>query len=354
MSSINIERKPFGTMPDGQPVERLTLTNKSGAGVSFTTLGGAIISIIVPDRDGNLGDVVLGYDNAPAMLTAGGYMNALIGRVANRIGGASFTLDGVKYQLAANDHGNHLHGGKAGFDKRVWDASILPSGDGARLTLVSPDGDENYPGELRVSVTYTWSGANELDIHYEASTDKTTILNLTNHAYFNLEGLSSQTISDHDITIDSSHITAVADKECIPTGELYPVENTPLDLRGYRNMGEALALESTDPQMSNGVGFDHCYILKQEGFRKAASVRSSKSGRVIRVDTDAPGVQFYSGNHIKGGVAGKAGIPYVYRQGFCLETQNWPDAVNHPAFPSPILKPGGRYSTRTRFTFEIY
>ncbi|MDR2657579.1 MAG: galactose mutarotase, partial [Oscillospiraceae bacterium] len=192
-----VKRTPFGQTPDGTPVDQFTITNESGASVSLVTLGGTITSINVPDRDGKLDDVVLGYDNVAAMRVAGGYMNALIGRVGNRIGGARFTLNGVEYRLAQNDHGNHLHGGAVGFDKHIWDAEIVAGG--VRLNTVSPDGEENYPGTLRVAVTYTWSDANELTIQYEAQTDKDTIVNLTNHAYFNLEGLSSRTIADHRI-----------------------------------------------------------------------------------------------------------------------------------------------------------
>ncbi|MDR1598734.1 MAG: galactose mutarotase [Oscillospiraceae bacterium] len=346
-----VTREPFGRAPDGTPVDQFTITNASGASVSLVTLGGTITSINVPDRDGKLGDVVLGYDNLAATRVAGGYMNALIGRVCNRIGGARFTLNGEEYRLARNDKGNHLHGGAVGFDKHIWEAEII--GQGVRLTTVSPDGEEGYPGSLSVAVTYTFTDDNALSIQYEASTDKDTVVNLTNHAYFNLEGLGSRTIADHEMMIDADSVTAVASADCIPTGELYPVAGTPLDLRGFRNLGEALSLEKTDPQMIRGVGFDHNYVLNGKGFRLAAMVRSPASGRVMRVDTDAPGVQFYSGNHIRGEVIGKAGVPYEYRQGFCLETQNWPDAINRPNFPDSVLRPGQQYSTKTTFTFGI-
>ncbi|GHU67400.1 aldose 1-epimerase [Clostridia bacterium] len=350
MPAITVKRAPFGEMPDGRLVDQYTITNASGSSVSLVTLGGTITSINVPDRDGKLGDVVLGYNNLAAMRVAGGYMNAIIGRIGNRIGGAKFTLNGVEYRLAQNDHGNHLHGGKVGFDKHVWQAEVIDGG--VRLTTVSLDGEENYPGTLNVAVTYTFSDDNALTIQYEATTDKDTIINLTNHAYFNLEGLQSRTISDHEIKIDSNAITEISSAECIPTGKLYPVEGTPLDLREFRSMGEGLSKESTDVQMSYGVGYDHNYTLSQEGFRRVVTARAPKSGRVMHVDTDAPGVQLYSGNHIHGDVIGKAGVPYEYRQGFCLETQNWPDAVNHPNFPNSVLKPGGKYSTKTTFTFE--
>ncbi|GHU71805.1 aldose 1-epimerase [Clostridia bacterium] len=349
--SVSVASAPFGQMPDGTPIDQFTLTNASGASVSFVTLGGTITTISVPDRDGNLGDVVLGYNNLAVMRAAKGYMNALIGRVGNRIGGARFTLNGKAYRLFANDGGNHLHGGAVGFDKHVWDAEIVDSG--VRLTIISPDGEEGYPGTLTAAVTYTWSDANELCIHYEATTDKDTIVNLTNHAYFNLEGLESHHIGGHEAWIDADTITAVADSQCIPTGELYPVAGTPLDLRKFRRLDEAFALESTDPQMQNGVGFDHNYVVNGSGFHRIATVRAPKTGRIMHVDTDAPGVQFYSGNHIHGDAIGKAGVPYEYRQGFCLETQNWPDAVNHPNFPSPVLKPGEKYQTKTVFTFGV-
>ncbi|MDR0396858.1 MAG: galactose mutarotase [Oscillospiraceae bacterium] len=346
-----VVRAPFGRMPDGTPVDQFTITNASGASVSIVTLGGIITSVVVPDRNGKLGDVVLGYDNLSAMRVAGGYMNAVIGRVCNRIGAARFTLNGIEYQLARNDNGNHLHGGAVGFDKRVWDAEIVERG--VRLTLVSPDGDEGYPGALTVNVTYTFTDDNALTIQYQAVSDKDTIVNLTNHAYFNLEGLESRSIADHEMRINAESVTAIASAECIPTGELYPISGTPLDLREFRNLGEALEMEKTDPQMSMGVGFDHNYVMKGKGFKRAATLRAPKSGRVMHVDTDAPGLQFYSGNHIHGDTIGKAGEPYEYRQGLCLETQNWPDAINHPGFPSSVLKPGGKYSTKTTFTFDV-
>ncbi|MDR1570103.1 MAG: galactose mutarotase [Oscillospiraceae bacterium] len=347
--AVKITRKPFGELPDGAKADAFTLTNESGASVSFTAYGGTILSILVPDRAGELGDVTLGYPSLAAMRVAGGYMNALVGRYANRIGGASFELDGKTYRLAANDGVNHLHGGAVGFDKKIWRADEIKGG--VRLGIISPDGEEGYPGELSVAVTYTWNDANELGILYEAVSDGRTILNLTNHAYFNLSGPSYPNLDRHSIRVDADAITAVSGAGCIPTGERLPVENTPLDLRSLRNISEGLSEESTNEQMRFGSGYDHNYIINGAGMRLAAEAVDFLSGRTMRVYTDQPGVQFYSGNHISGTTIGKAGVPYRRRQGFCLETQNFPDAIHHPDFPSCVLSPGEVYRRETRFAF---
>lgn len=349
---MKIERTLFGALPDGAAVDKVTMTNARGASVEILTLGGNLLSIRVPDRKGTLGDVTLGYDNIPAIRAASGYMGMLIGRFANRIGGARFELDGKTYSLAGNDHGNHLHGGTQGFDKKIWEAKTLA--DGVRLSLTSPDGDEGYPGNMRVTVTYTWNDANELGLHYEAVCDQKTILNLTNHAYFNLSGPECPSIEGHDIRVDADAITAVASERCIPTGELRPVEGTPFDLRAFRNIGEGLSHQAEDEQMTFGNGYDHNFVLNGSGLRLCAEVRDDASGRLMKVHTDQPGVQFYCGNSINSLERGKAGVPYRFRQGLCLETQTFPDGIHHPNFPSCVLLPGAKFESRTFFAFETY
>lgn len=347
---MKIDSTPFGQLPCGTPVERYTMTNAQGACVELLTLGGMLLSIKVPDKNGTLGDVLLGYDNIPAIRSASGYMGMLIGRFANRIGGAAFELDGKAYSLAANNHENHLHGGLHGFDKKVWAAEVIS--DGIRLRITSPDGEEGYPGTLSVMVTYTWSDQNELGIHYEASCDAKTILNLTNHAYFNLSGPESPSIEGHDIRILADAITAVENSRCIPTGILRPVADTPFDLREFRNVGEGLAQQASDEQMTFGNGYDHNFVLNGSGLRLTAELRDQASGRLMKVYTDQPGVQFYSGNSIDTPELGKAGVPYRFRQGLCLETQTFPDGIHHPNFPSCVLEPGEAFDSRTIFAFE--
>ena len=336
---------------NGKTVHLYTITNGSGASVSLATLGGNLISIMVPDKRGQFGDVILGYNTMETLAAGGGFMNALVGRYANRIGGAKFTLDGNTYKLAPNNGENSLHGGLVGFDKYVWDAEEIDGG--VKLSILSPDGDEGYPGNLSVTVKYIWNDDNALDIIYEAATDKPTVVNLTNHVYFNLAGLESKDLSTHTITIDSDKITEVADSASIPTGRYYDVSGTDLDLRGGRNILEAIqsGVESNE-QMRYGMGFDHNYVLDGEGFRKVVEVNEDASGRTMAVYTDQPGVQFYSGNMIRPGTNGKLGVPYVQRQGFCLETQKYPDTPNKEEFPSAVLRPGEVYKHHTRYAFS--
>lgn len=351
MPAIKITQEPFGKLKDGCAVTKYTLTNASGAYVSFVDYGGHIVELVVPDASGKLSDIVLGYDTIDTVTTGGGYMNALVGRYANRIGGASFELDGKVYTLAANNGANHLHGGIVGFDKRIWTSKAVD--DGVELCLVSEDGDEGYPGTLSVSVIYRWSEDNALTIEYAATCDKRTIMNLTNHAYFNLAGLAAQSLATHEIRINADAITPVSSPACIPTGELMRVDGTPFDLRSFRNIREGLEGIGTNEQMKFGNGYDHNFVLNGKGLREACVVRESSTGREMVVTTDAPGVQFYSGNSIKGDTIGKAGRPYAARQGFCLETQNFPDSIHHAAFPSPVLSPGETYRTTTRFSFGV-
>ncbi|MDR2505549.1 MAG: galactose mutarotase [Oscillospiraceae bacterium] len=348
---MSINKEVWGTK-DGREVYLYTMANAQGASVSFTTYGGHLISINVPDKDGKLTDVLLGYDTLDRLLRGSGFMGALVGRYANRIGGAKFTLDGKQYTLAANNGANTLHGGLVGFDKQIWNAAQV--GGGVRLSLVSRDGDEGFPGELAVSVLYTWSDDNALDILYEATASKKTVVNLTNHAYFNLAGLSSEDLSTHTIALDSDYITEIADGAAIPTGKDYPVEGTPFDLRNGRNIGVGLAEGlANNEQMKFVGGYDHNYVLNGEGFRKIGSVCESATSRAMDIYTDQPGVQFYSGNSIKEENVGKNGEHYKKRQGFCLETQKYPDTPNQPSFPSAALRPGETYTHHTRYAFGV-
>ena len=350
---------------NGKTVYLYTITNSSGASVSLVTYGGTLMSIMVPDKKGVFGDVLLGYDTGKTLAKGGGYMNSLIGRCANRIGGAKFTLDGAEYKLAKNDGEHTLHGGVVGFDKYIWDAEADGDANGVVLSMLSPDGDEGFPGSLSVTVKYEWSDDNALDITYEATTDKPTVVNLTNHAYFNLAGLLSEDLATHVISIDSDKITEVGGPDSIPTGRFYNVDGTDLDLRGGRDMLEAiLSGVENNGQMRAGQGFDHNYVLCPSGFRKVAEVSEDTTGRVLEVYTDQPGVQFYSGNMIKQQNVGKLGVPYKVRQGFCLETQKYPDTPNkedyaelgkpgYEKFPSVILRPGETYRHHTRYAFSI-
>lgn len=348
-----ITRTPMGKCADGREADRYTLTNASGAAAQISTLGGCILSIQVPDKDGNISDVTLGYDTLETMQTGGGYMGYLIGRFGNRIGGASFTLSGKEYTLAKNDGENHLHGGIKGFDKKLWEASV--EGDALVLSATSPDGEEGYPGTLSVRVVYRFSEDNVLSIDYEASTDADTIVNLTNHVYFNLSGPGCPSVSGHSIQINADLFTEVSDSACIPTGRLLPVEGTPFDLRRLRNIGEGLAQGQENEQMRFGKGYDHNFVIRDfDGtVRQAAVVVDPETGRRLETWTDQPGIQFYGGNMISGETKGKCGVPYVARQGFCLETQHFPDSVHHENFPSCVLRKGETLKTRTEYRFSV-
>lgn len=347
-----MQKQPMGTLPDGTEITKYRLENGSGAYAEISTLGGCLLSLVVPDGRGKMGDVLLGYEDIPSIQRAEGYMGMLIGRYANRIGGASFALHGKTYTLAANDGENHLHGGLKGFDKKVWDAQV--DGSALVLRLHSPDGDEGYPGALDVKVTYVFGEDNALRIAYEAKADQDTIINLTNHAYFNLSGPQSESIGEHHMQINADRITAVASRACIPTGQLMAVDGTPFDLRKPLRIGEGLARQSEDTQMQYGNGYDHNFVLQgYDGtLRRACVVYDPASGRTMEVWTDQPGVQFYSGNSIGGDVPGKLGVPYRKRQGFCLETQHFPDSVHHENFPSCVLKAGEVYRTATEYRFS--
>ena len=353
MSAQSIVTKPFGKTSEGADVHLYTLQNKNGAKVSITDYGATIVAIQVPDRNGKLADVVLGYDSLQGYETGTSYFGGLIGRYGNRIGGAKFTLDGQTYLLAKNDGHNSLHGGKRGFNKVVWTAHEPISKDGQtlELTYVSKDGEEGYPGTLSVRVRYTWTDRNELRVQYFAHTDKTTVVNLTNHSYFNLSGDPRRNVLGHMLQLNAPQFTPI-DDGLIPTGELRSVEGTPFDFRTPVAIGKRIA--DSDEQLKLGKGYDHNWVLAAgSGLKLAALVVEPVSGRVLEIRTTEPGIQFYSGNFLDGVSVGKNGSVLAYRTGFCLETQHFPDSPNHANFPSTTLRPGQTYQTETTYRFGV-
>lgn len=351
--SQSITREPFGTAPDGQPVELFTLTNAHGIELKAMSYGGIVVSLKTPDRDGRLGDIVLGYDGLQGYVDASPYFGAIIGRYGNRIGHARFELDGKTYTLAANDGANHLHGGTKGFDKVVWEAEPFENEDGVGIVFryTSPDGEEGYPGTLEVSVTYTLTPSDSWVVEYDATTDKATPINLTQHAYFNLADGGAGDILGHELLIAADQFTPV-DSTLIPTGEILPVAGIPFDFRTPHAIGERIAV--SNPQLRFGGGYDHNWVLNgtpADGMSLAARVYEPTTGRTLEVLTTEPGIQFYSGNFLDGSITGKRGTVYRHRSGFCLETQHFPDSPNEPGFPSTILRPGEEYRSRTVFRF---
>jgi aldose 1-epimerase len=347
-----VSHVPFGHTKDGKAVDLYTMTNSNGIEVRAMTYGGIITSIKVPDRTGAMGDVALGFDTLDGYLGDSPYFGAIVGRYGNRIAKGQFTLDGRTYKLATNNGPNHLHGGVKGFDKQVWTARPVESaaGVGVALTRTSADGEEGYPGNLNATVTYTLTDKNELVVKYEATTDKPTPVNLTQHSYFNLAGRGD--ILGHRLMLNADRFTPV-DAALIPTGELAPVEGTPFDFRKSTAIGTRI--NEAHPQLKNGNGYDHNWILNRRGagLQQAAHVVEPTTGRTLEVATTEPGVQFYSGNFLDGSIKGKGGAVYGFRNGFCLETQHFPDSPNHPGFPTTTLKPGQTYSSETVFTFGV-
>ena len=350
--SPSVGRQPFGTMPDGRPVEKFRLTNAAGVTVEAISYGGIITSVTVPDRSGRMADVVLGFDTLEPYFKNDPFFGAIIGRYGNRIGKGTFTLDGQTYTLAKNNGPNHLHGGAQGFDKVLWNAEPVAGQNAIAFTRTSPDGEEGYPGALTVRVTYTLTDRNELIVEYHATTDKATPVNLTQHSYFNLAGHASGDILRHELMLNADRYTPV-DATLIPTGELAPVEGTPFDFRKPTPIGARI--DDAHPQIKHGPGYDHNWVLNGTAgqMRLAARVVEPASGRTLEVATTEPGIQFYSGNFLDGSLTGKGGVKYARRTGFCLETQHFPDSPNQPAFPSTILRPGQEYRTRTVFTFGV-
>jgi aldose 1-epimerase len=339
----------FGKTPEGTPVELYVLKNGKLT-VKVMTYGAIVTEIDAPDRNGKLGDVVLGFDSLEGYLGTHPYFGATVGRVANRITKASFTLGGQEYTLAANDGPHSLHGGKKGFDKVVWKAEPTSQSNGpsVKLTYRSPDGEEGYPGNLSVSVTFTVTGSDELRIDYTATTDKPTPINLSNHSYFNLAGRTNESILGHQLMLATDHYTPV-DETLIPTGEIAPVSGTPLDFTQPTDIGKRLGELKGEPK-----GYDHNFVLNSGGkaLALAARVYEPKTGRLMEMYTTEPGVQFYSGNFLDGSNKGKDGIVYRKHHGFCLEAQHYPDSIHHPNFPSTILEPGKTYTQTTIYKFS--
>ena len=353
MSLVNIDKKPFGVTKDGIDINQYILKNANGMQITVINYGGIITSWKAKDRDGSYEDIVLGFDNLSDYESSSPYFGALIGRYGNRIKEGKFTLDGVDYTLEVNNGENHLHGGVKGFDKVIWevDKEVKESSASLILRHISTDMEEGYPGNLDVKVIYTLTNDDELKVRYEAETDKKTIVNLTQHSYFNLSANLSRDILAHQITIDADSFLPV-DKTLIPSGELRDVEGTPFDFRVPKRVGDDINEDYT--QLTFGNGYDHCWVLnnQNEGVRFVASAYDTLSGRSLEIFSDQPGIQFYSGNFLDGTLKSKDGGNYEFRSGFCLETQHYPNSPNQESFPSVILNPGEKYNTETIFRFS--
>ena len=354
---VTVSKAPYGTLDngtvdDGTAIDQYTLANQRGMTVKIITYGGLDTEIDTPDRHGKIANVALGFDNLADYVAKSPYFGAIIGRYANRIAKGTFTLDGTTYHLPINNGVNSLHGGIHGFDKHVWTPTVVPGG--LKLSYTSVDGEEGYPGTMKVDVTYTLTNKNELKIDYHATTDKATIINLTNHTYFNLEGEGSSDTYDHKLTINANAYTPV-DPTLIPTGDIDPVEGTPMDFRQPHAIGERIRNGNFE-QLVIGRGYDHNWVLARKGSKKlfkAARVVEPDSGRVLEVLTTEPGIQFYAGNFLDGTLVGTSGRMYRQGDGFALETQHYPDSPNHDNFPSTVLRPGDVYQTTTVYKFSV-
>jgi aldose 1-epimerase len=351
-AKMKIEKSDYGKTEEGKPVDLFTLTNDNGVQVAITNWGATIVSVLAPDRAGKTADVLLGYDSAEGVFGDTAYMGSTVGRYGNRIAKGRFTLSGTEYKLAQNNGDNHLHGGLKGFNKKLWQAREVRSGDsvGVAMRYLSPDGEEGYPGNLEVTVTFKLDNENQLHIDYQATTDKDTVVNLTNHSYFNLRGDAAGDVLAHEVMINADRFTPV-NSGLIPTGELQPVEGTPFDFRQARKIGSRI--NGDHEQLVFGKGYDHNWVINQSGPspRLAARVLDPSSGRLLEVLTTEPGIQFYTGNFLNGSIRGKKGVVYEQRYGFCLETQHFPDSPNQSSFPSTVLKPGQKYQSTTIYRF---
>jgi aldose 1-epimerase len=345
---MGVKKSGFGKLEDGAGITLYTLTNSHGASAKIMTYGATLIELRVPDRNGKLGDVVLGFESLEPYEKGHPFFGSTVGRVANRIAKGQFTLDGKSYTLAANNGPNHLHGGLKAFDKAIWKAAPVETADGpaVKLTLDSHDGEEGYPGNMDAAVTYTLTNDNALRIEYAATADKATLCNLTNHTYFNLAGKGD--VLGHEMMLAADRFVAV-DDTLIPTGELKPVKGSPMDFTTPHAIGERINQVGGEPK-----GYDHCYALNSGGrtFALGARVMEPTTGRVMEMYTDEPGVQFYTSNFLDGSLTGKGGAVYRKHSGFCLEAGSYPDAINHPEFPSVVLRPGETYRQRTEYRFS--
>lgn len=346
-----VEEQPFGTTKEGKKITLYTLTNSHHMEVRAMNYGAIIVSLRVPDRKGQVADIVLGHDTLEGYFDNSPHLGGLVGRYANRIANGSFALDGVKYSLPKNNGPNTLHGGIKGFDQAVWQGTPLKGKAGVAFSYLSRDGEEGFPGNLKVKVSYSLTEANELVINYEATTDKPTVLNLSQHSYFNLAGEGTGDILNHEVMINADRFTPV-DSTMIPTGELRPVKGTPLDFTTQTKVGTRI--DDNYEQLVLGKGYDHNFVInrKAQGLVSAARAYEPTSGRVMEISTDQPGVQFYTGNFLDGSVTGKQGHVYKQRYGLCFETQHFPDSPNHPEFPSVVLRPGQTFHSRTIFKFS--
>lgn len=343
----------FGSMSDGRDVKLITLRNKDGMEVAVTNYGAIVQSIVVPDRDGEFADITLGFDTLDGYLGDDPYFGAVVGRYANRIANGKFSIGAAEYTLAVNNGPNALHGGIKGFDKVLWEVLSEDIASSVTMRYVSADGEEGYPGTLTTTVVYTLTDENELRIDYSATSDKPTPVNLSNHSYFNLTGSGNGDVLNHEIMIVADYFTPV-DGTLIPLGTLRPVDGTPFDFRHPTAIGERI--DDSDVQLEHGLGYDHNWVLNRdnedESLIMAASVYEPHSGRVMEVFTTEPGLQFYTGNFLDGSIIGKGGKSYGHRNGFCMETQHYPDSPNQPDFPSTILSPGGVYQSTTIYRFS--
>ncbi|HEY7690097.1 MAG TPA: aldose epimerase family protein [Dongiaceae bacterium] len=352
-SAGRIEKRPFGCMPDGTPVDEYLLTSGDRLRLAVVTYGGVVTRLEIPDRNGGMGNVTLGFERLDDYRSHSPYFGCITGRYANRIGGAKFTLDGVEYRLPANNGANTLHGGPNAIDKQIWQAREIeiPDGAGLELTHRSPDGANGFPGNLEIAVVYSLRFGREWRIDYRATTDKPTVVNLTHHAYFNLAGAGAGTILDHQLTLSAERFTPV-DAASIPTGDIAGVAGTPFDFRSARRIGDRIGED--DPQLRNGSGYDHNWVVQGGGAKMpvlAARLADPASGRAMDVLTNQPGIQFYAGNFLEGTPTG-AGGTYRKHSALCLETQHFPDSPNKASFPSTVLRPGETFSSTTIHQFS--
>lgn len=350
----SVMKQNYGTLPDGRIAKLYTLTNVHGLKATLTDYGAILVSLEVPDREGKLADVALGYDSLEGWLSSTGYFGATVGRYGNRIAKGKFVLDGKTFTLATNNGENHLHGGVKGFDKVFWDAKLLKrrGAAGVRFSYTSPDGEEGYPGNLKASVTYLLTDNDELRVEFKATTDKPTIVNLVHHSYWNLTGDPNNTILDHELTLAANRFLPV-DEGLIPTGELRPVKGTPFDFTQPTKIGARI--NADDEQLKRGNGYDHCWVFRNQTGKVAlgATLYDPSTGRAMDLLTDQPGIQFYSGNFLDGTVKGKGDVKYQFRTGLCLETQHYPDSPNKPDFPSVVLRPGEIYRHTMILRFHV-